>query len=80
MSKVELVRRTARLLKIVGCLIGWNDNRISFANNHSEINLFYYLKSAYSVNELKDLVDYLLDVLDDLEVMVFTGDYDARVM
>lgn len=80
MSKVELVRRTARLLKIVGCLIGWKDNRISFAKNHSEINLFYYLKNAYSINELKDLVDYLLDVLDDLEVIVFTGDSDARAM
>lgn len=80
MSKVELVRRTARLLKIVGCLIGWNDNKICFAKYHSEINLFYYLKNAYSVDELKDLVDYLLDVLDDLEVIVFTGDYDVRAM
>lgn len=80
MSKVELVRRTARLLKIVGCLIDWKDNKICFAKNHSEINLFYYLKNAYSVDELKDLVDYLLDVLDDIEVIVYTGDYDVRAM
>lgn len=46
MSKVELVRRTARLLKIVGCLIGWKDNRISFAKNHSEINLFLLFKKC----------------------------------
>lgn len=74
MSKVELVRRTARLIKIVGCLIGWKDKRIYFAKNHSEVNLFYYLRNAYSVNELKDLMDYLLDILDDFEVIVLVGD------
>ncbi|MGM0162843.1 hypothetical protein [Enterococcus sp. DIV1059_2] len=74
MSKVELVRRTARLIKIVGCLIGWKDKRICFAKNHSEVNLFYYLRNAYSINELKDLMDYLLDILDDFDVIVLAGD------
>ncbi|WP_270288197.1 hypothetical protein [Enterococcus casseliflavus] len=73
MSKVELVRRTARLIKIVGCLIDWKDKRIYFAKNHSEVNLFYYLRNAYSINELKDLMDYLLDILDDFDVIVLAG-------
>lgn len=63
LNKAGLARRVAKLMIITGYLTNWSDEDLRFAKKLSEIQLFYLLL-GYSVNELNDLLDELIQLLD----------------
>lgn len=68
MRKPILARRLAKLLMITGYLTQWKDPAIAFAKRQSEVHLFYYLMS-FSIRELNDLLDYLINLLDTRSII-----------
>lgn len=64
MKKPILARRVAKLLIITGYLTNWENPIIKFSEKQSEVQLFYYLMS-YSVKELNELLDDLINLLDN---------------
>lgn len=57
---------------ITGYLTNWSDEDLRFAKKLSEIQLFYLLL-GYSVNELNDLLDELIQLLDQSPISYEMG-------
>ncbi|MEL5938188.1 hypothetical protein WN865_01170 [Tetragenococcus halophilus] len=72
MGKDFLCEQVAKLIFCLGYLSHWNVEGIQFAKRFSKINLVYHLKLNYSVSDLIDFLDYLVNELDEVPVRPVT--------
>lgn len=72
MGKEFLCEQVAKLILCLGYLSRWEVEEIQFAKRFSKVNLVYHLKFNYSVNDLIDFLDYLVNKLDEIPVRPVT--------